>query len=329
MTTDRVAPATTWLADNLPDACPPFRLEPVPGGSSNPTLFVTDSTGERWVLRRPPAGRLLPSAQDMGREFRVQRALHAAGFPVPEPVLLCDDAQVLGAPFYVMRRVDGLVVRTVVDLDRLLRPEARWRAATDVAATLAQLHALDPEPVGLGDLGRREDYLARQLKRWRAQLEASVADSRVPQPGLTALYDRLLASIPAGGPTGIVHRDFWLGNVIVAPDGRLRAVLEWELCTLGATMADAAHLPLSWIELLRPLPEGLPETDELAAAYLAGTASTGADFDCYLAFAAWRVGCILAGVHARYAAGAGAGDRVDLDGHLARIDRLVTSESEP
>lgn len=318
-----VEPASAWLAAHVPGARPLFAFDPVPGGSSNPTFYVTDAAGRRWVLRRPPAGGVLPSAHDMGREFRVLSALHRAGFPVPEPVAFCQQSDVLGAPFYVMRRVEGLVLRSLADVGSLLEPSARRTAAAGLVATLARLHALDPDAIGLGDFGRREGYIARQLRRWSSQAEGSAAASGVPQPGLAAMHDRLAESLPEGGPTGIVHGDFRLGNVVVAPDGRLRAVLDWELCTLGATLADAAHLLLSWIEYPQPLPARLPSPREMAAAYLERAGASAADRDYHLAFAAWRLGCILAGVHARYAAGVGAGDRVDLGVHLKRIDSLV------
>lgn len=318
-----VEPTTAWLAANIAGAMPPFAFVPVPGGSSNPTFYVTDAAGACLVLRRPPAGGVLPSAHDMGREFRVLSALHRACFPVPEPVAFCQQSDVIGAPFYVMRCVQGLVLRNLADVESLLEPSARRTAAADLVATLARLHALDPDAIGLGDFGRREGYLARQLRRWRSQAEASAAASGVPQPGLAAMHDRLADSLPEGGPTGIVHGDFRLGNVLVAPDGRLRAVLDWELCTLGATLADAAHLLLSWIEYPQRLPAGLPSPREMAAAYLERAGASAADLDYHLAFAAWRLGCILAGVHARYAAGVGAGDRVDLGVHLKRIDSQV------
>jgi len=315
--------ATPWLAVNLPGARPPFHFQAVPGGSSNPTFFVTDAEGAEWVLRRPPPAGVLPSAHDMGREFRVLAALHAVGFPVPAPIGLAEVSDGLGAPFYVMVRVDGIVLRTEAEIEQLLDAAGRRRAADDLVSTMAALHELDPEAIGLGDLGRREGYLARQLRRWSTQAEASAASSGVPQPALGALHDRLLEALPERGPTGIVHGDFRIGNVVVAADGKLLAVLDWELCTLGATLADTAHTLVSWLEYPRPLPEGLPTAREMADTYLARTGQDGVDFDYYIAFAAWRLGCILAGVHARYTAGAGASDAVDPAAHLGRIERLA------
>jgi aminoglycoside phosphotransferase (APT) family kinase protein len=318
-----VEAAGPWLAGNVPGAAPPFRFEPVPGGSSNPTFFVSGAGGACWVLRRPPVSGVLPSAHDMAREFRVLTAVHSAGFPVPVPVRYCSDTDVLGAPFYVMEHLEGLVLRTAADAEQLLDAASRRRAAQELVDALARLHALEPDAIGLGDLGQRHGYLARQMRRWRGQVEASAASSGVPQPALEALYERLSAALPEGGPTGIVHGDFRLGNAIVAEDGRLLAVLDWELCTLGDTLADAAHMLLSWLEYPAPLPEGLPSGGELASAYLERTGDLDADLGYYMAFAAWRLGCILAGVHARYAAGVGAGDLVDPASHLARIERLA------
>ena len=318
-----VAGAVPWLAANLPGAVPPFEFQPVPGGSSNPTFYVTDAAGSRWVLRRPPLGGVLPSAHDMSREYSVQAALHAAGYPVPTPVGFSDGSDGLGAPFYVMERVDGIVLRTAEDVESLLDVASRGRAAGDLVAALAALHALDPDAIGLGSLGRREDYVARQLHRWSAQAEASAASSGVRQPALSDLHDRLAVRIPTGGPTGIVHGDFRLGNVIVGPDGALRAVVDWELCTLGEVLCDIAHTLVSWLQYPAQLPEGLPDARTIAGDYLRLAGLGDVDLGYYIAFAAWRVGCILAGVHARYVAGAGAGDTVDPAEHLARIDWLA------
>jgi len=222
-----------------------------------------------------------------------------------------------------MEQIDKIVLHSAAKIEQLLDAAGRRRAAGDLLETLAALHELDPDAVGLGDLGHGAGYLARQLHRWSTQAEASAAASGVPQPALRALHDRLAEALPESGPTGIVHGDFRLGNVVVAADGRLLAVLDWELCTLGATLADAAHTLVSWLQYPLPLPAGLPTAAELADTYLSRTGQGGVDLDYYLAFAAWRVGCILAGVHARYVAGAGAGDAVDPAAHLRRIDWMA------
>lgn len=317
-------PAAGWLQAAIPGARPPFAFELVPGGSSNPTFFVTDAAGAGWVLRRPPEHGRLATAHDMGREFRVISALHRAGLPVPGPIGYCGEASPIGVPFYVMERVDGLVVRARADVEALLDPPARARIVAELVEQLARLHELDPDAVGLGDLGRRSGYLERQLHRWSGQAEASGRASGVPQPRLGELHHRLWAAIPATTTTAIVHGDYRLGNLMVTPGGGLATILDWELSTIGDPLADTAHLVLSWIEMGEPAPPGLPDAEQLAAAYLDRTGRPARDFDFYLSFAAWRLACILVGVHARYQNGAGAGDRIDLSGHLERIARLAS-----
>jgi aminoglycoside phosphotransferase (APT) family kinase protein len=318
-----VGATASWLAQNIPGAQPPFRFEPVPGGSSNPTFFVSDRDGASWVLRRPPAHGRLAKAHDMAREFLVLTELSRAGLPVPTPIAFCEAAEVMEVPFYVMERVDGMVLRTREDILQLLDAPSRRRVALELIETLARIHRLEPDAIGLGHLGKRQGYLERQLRRWSIQAAASAVSSGVPQPALADLHARLVKSRPPDVPAAIVHGDFRLGNLVVAVDGGLLAVLDWELCTLGDPLADAAHTLVSWIEYGAPLPDGLPRARELATIYLEQWGNRNQDLGYHIAFAAWRFACILAGVHARYLSGAGAGDQVDLEVHLARIAWLA------
>ena len=230
--------------------------------------------------------------------------------PVPPVVGLCSDEPVTGAPFYVMRFVDGLILRDPGVVEPV--PEAvRWAAAESLVDVLADLHGVDPDAVGLGDLGRREGYVERTLKRWRGQWEKSKSREI---PLIEELADRLAAGIPAAGPARIVHGDFRLDNCIVSPDdGSVRAVLDWELCTLGDPLADLGQLLMYWTEPddeFSPLfwaptrAPGFPGRKDVTARYAARSGRDLSDLDFYVALAYWKGACILEGVYVRYASGA-------------------------
>jgi aminoglycoside phosphotransferase (APT) family kinase protein len=289
---------------------PPVRFSLIAGGRSNLTYAIIDAAAQRFVLRRPPLGPLLPSAHDMGREHRMIAALQGSAVPVPPVVGLCADEAVTGAPFYVMRFVDGLILRDPGAVEPV--PKAvRWAAAESLVDTLADLHATDPDAVGLGDLGRRDGYVERTLRRWRGQWQKS---KRREMPLIEEVADRLAAAIPPTGPARIVHGDFRLDNCIVSPDdGRVRAVLDWELCTLGDPLADLGQLLMFWaepedefsaIDWAPTLAAGFPGRKEITARYAARSGRDVSDLDFYVALAYWKGACILEGVYARYASGA-------------------------
>jgi aminoglycoside phosphotransferase (APT) family kinase protein len=208
----------------------------IEGGRSNLTYRVSGEAGGDVVVRRPPLGHVLPTAHDMAREYRVIAALHPTGFPVPVPLHLCDDPEVIGAPFYVMSYVDGRVLRDVVDLP----PPVAARTGELLIDTLVALHAIEPEAVGLWDFGRPDGFLARQVRRWYGQWERSRTRDL---PEMARLTDALAAAVPDSGRTGIVHGDYRLDNVIVdAAVSRVAAVLDWEMATLGDPLADLGLL---------------------------------------------------------------------------------------
>ncbi len=213
----------SYLASHRPDlATGPLRATLVAGGRSNLTYFVTDGTTE-YVLRRPPLGHVLATAHDMSREHTVISALGGTAVPVPETLLMCDDDAVLGAPFYLMSRVRGDVLRTRAQTDPL-PPDARRDLAHAMIDTLVALHQVDPYEVGLGEFGRPEGFLARQVRRWSAQLDRSRSRDL---PGADELRDRLAATVPASPPPAIVHGDFRLDNLIVDAEKRqVKAVLD-------------------------------------------------------------------------------------------------------
>jgi aminoglycoside phosphotransferase (APT) family kinase protein len=301
---------TAWFEAHAPGVVPPLRFSLIAGGRSNFTYTVTDSAGQRFVLRRPPLGPLLPSAHDMGREHRIMTAVAGSPVPVPPVVGLCPDEAVTGAPFYVMDFVDGLILRDPAAAATV--PErTRLAAAESLVDVLADLHRLDPAAVGLGDLGRQDGYVARLLRRWRGQWEKSKSREL---PLIDELADRLAAGIPEAGPARIVHGDYRLDNVIVAPaDGSVQAVLDWELCTLGDPLADVGMLLVYWTEpgdemsALSWAPTtaaGFPGRKEVAARYAASSGRDLSELDFYVALAYWKIAVILEGVYVRYASGA-------------------------
>jgi aminoglycoside phosphotransferase (APT) family kinase protein len=305
-----VAAVTEWIAERTPIR-PPLQFEVIQGGRSNLTYTVTDADGQRLILRRPPLHGVIESAHDMGRENRIISALADSDVPVPPTLGFEEDPEVTGAPFYVMRHVDGEVIRDSSAAEAHLTPATRAAATRDLVDVLARLHEVDPDEVGLGDLGRKEDYIARQLKRWHGQL----AKTRTRDlPLLDEVHERLVADIPEQGPAGIVHGDYRLDNLILDPsDGHVRAVLDWELTTLGDPLADVGLLLVYWSEAqdqtvpLLDSPttvEGFPGRAEVARLYAERSGRDLAEIDYYMAFGFWKLACILEGVYSRYSSGA-------------------------
>jgi aminoglycoside phosphotransferase (APT) family kinase protein len=301
---------TAWFETHAPGVRPPLRFSLIAGGRSNFTYTVDDSAGQRFVLRRPPLGPLLPSAHDMAREHRIMTALAGSPVPVPPVVGLCTDEGVSGAPFYVMRFVDGVILRDQPTAEAV--PEPIRTAATDsLVDVLADLHGLEPAAVGLGELGKQDGYVERLLRRWRGQWEKSKTRDL---PVVDEVAERLAANIPAAGPARIVHGDYRLDNVIVSPeDGSVQAVLDWELCTLGDPLADVGMLLVYWTEpgddfsaltWAPTLAAGFPGRKEVAARYAAASGRDLSEIDYYVALGYWKIAVILEGVYARYRSGA-------------------------
>lgn len=303
---DRLA---AWFATSVPGVADgPLEIIRIAGGHSNLTYRITDAAGSRWALRRPPTGMVLATAHDMGREWRFLTALADTPVPVPEPVALCTDPDVLGAGFYVMGFVDGEVLDDEASGHRLA-PAARHVAALDAVEVLAALHAVDPDEVGLGDLRRSGSYLERQLRRWHRQVHASaVADLEV----VDEVHRRLSARAARLPPpeVRIAHGDYRLGNLALDPSGAVAAVFDWELATLGDPLADLGWLIASWGGAGPPptiegpsLVPGWAGRDELVARYADRSGRDVGDLDLWVAFARWRSACIGAGVYSRYAGG--------------------------
>ncbi|MFB9904043.1 phosphotransferase family protein [Allokutzneria oryzae] len=300
----------------------PLTAELIAGGRSNLTYLVTDAAGTEWVLRRPPLGHVLATAHDMAREFRVISALGATPVPVPHAELLCTDPDVLGAPFYLMERAAGTVIRRREHAAGLGENGAR-ELSNQLIDVLADLHAVDPESVGLGDFGRPEGFMARQLSRWRKQLDAS--RSR-PVPELDALSERLGADVPDSGRPAIVHGDYRLDNVLVATDPlRIGAVLDWEMATLGDPLADLGLLVVYWERLagigdaIADDVSGMPgfrSAAELVARYAERSDVDLGRLSWYVAFGHFKLGVIIEGIHYRHTQGKTVGAGFELLGRM-------------
>jgi aminoglycoside phosphotransferase (APT) family kinase protein len=298
-----------WFAANVDSAEPPLRFQKISGGHSNLTYEVGDSAGKRWAMRRPPLGKTLGSAHDMSREQKVVSALASTDVPVAPIAGFCDDESVNGAPFYVMDFVEGPILRSEAEAEQHFDEAERRAIGERVADTLVDIHAVDVDAVGLGDLGKREDYVARQLHRWQGQWEKSKTREL---PVVDEVHDRLVARIPEQGPATIVHGDYRLDNMILADSGEVAAVVDWELCTLGDPLADVGMLFVYWAQpgdqltaLMQPptLAAGFPNRDELMQRYAERSRRDLAELDFYVALARWKLAIILEGVYSRYAAG--------------------------
>jgi len=303
-----VASLERYLAATIAGFAGPLTVRQFKGGQSNPT-YLLETPLRRYVLRRKPPGKLLPSAHAVDREYRVISALHVQGFPVAEPLAYCADESVAGTPFYVMDFVDGRVFwePQMPGVD----PAERAAVYDAMNATIAQLHGFDPARIGLGDFGKGENYVARQVERWSRQYRASETENI---DAMERLIDWLPKHIPAGGPVRLVHGDYRLDNLIVArEEPKVIAVLDWELSTLGDPLADFSYHLMTWH---MPHSEsaagtatlaghdlsalGIPSMNDYVDAYVA---RTGLDprphLPVYLAYNFFRIAAILQGIIGR------------------------------
>jgi aminoglycoside phosphotransferase (APT) family kinase protein len=304
-----VARLRDFLARERPDLAPgPLTAELITGGRSNLTYRLGDGTN-RWVLRRPPLGHVLATAHDMSREYRVMSALAGTAVPVPEMILLHEDPELLGAPFYLMAEVPGTVYRTAEQAAALGEP--RLRALSFALVTvLAELHAIDPGEVGLAGFGHPDGFLHRQLRRWRKQLDASRSRD---VDALDQLHHELEQSVPPPGRGTIVHGDFRLDNTIVAADDSIAAVVDWEMATLGDPLTDLGLLATYWdgmagIEdnpaIARVTRDaGFPPVAELIERYAAHSDLDLSELPWYVAFGHFKLAVIAEGIHFRYLQG--------------------------
>ena len=295
-----------YMAQHVEGFRGPLEIWQFRGGQSNPTYYV-HTAGARYVLRRKPPGKLLPSAHAVDREYRVITALRGSGVPVPRTYAMCDDAGVIGTPFYVMEYVRGRVMPDPRLPDE--SPAARAAIYDSMNTVLARLHTVDFQAVGLGDFGRTGAYVARQVHRWTQQYRASETE-RIE--AMERLIEWLPAHIPPEDETSLVHGDFRLHNTIVHPtEPRIVAVLDWELSTLGHPLSDLAYnclpfrLPGDVFEgFAGRVPEGIPSEEAYVEAYGKRTGRTAiAHWDFYVAFSMFRLSAIAQGIMGRVVAG--------------------------
>jgi aminoglycoside phosphotransferase (APT) family kinase protein len=328
---------TKWFTAHVPEVVTPLTFTLIAGGRSNLTFRVEDAEGRAWVLRRPPIHHVLPTAHDMVREHRLMSSLGPTGIPVPKTIGLCTDEEVNERPFFVMEFVEGHIVRDSTEAEKAFDVATRSSIGKHMAETLSALHGVDPDSVGLGDLGRRDGYIERQLKRWSGQF-AQTSVEGVDHGGLVErVGEELARRVPPQQRTAIVHGDYRLDNVVLDDRGEVRAILDWELCTLGDPLADVGLLMDYWTD---------PE-DSTSVLLFSPTTAPGfstraqvlehyarvSDLDLtrigfYCAFGYWKLACILQGVYARYMAGAGAGDRGSVDAFPAQVAHLAQLASE-
>lgn len=330
-------PVAAWLEENIEGATGPFTYDLITGGHSNITFKVTDANGTELVLRRPPLGAVLATAHDMGREHRIISGVGRSDVPVPRALGLCSDESVNDAPFYIMNYVDGLVAHDATSIGKGM-PDHDLRATTSnaVVDVLAQLHLVNPDDVGLGELGRKEAYLDRQLKRWSGQWEKSKTRE---MPDMDWVYEELIKRKPEQRYTGIVHGDYRLGNMLVDPvTGAVSAVLDWELCTLGDVLADVGYLLNNWVQPgertavgatgFATATGGFATREQLVERYIEKTGFEVGDVNYYRAFQNWRLAAIVEGVLSRYLQGVMADKSADTDLFKAQVDGLCAQAVE-
>lgn len=319
-----------WVRGLGIGATPPFELTPIGNGKSNLTYVLGDGSGRRWVARRPPLGELLPSAHDVAREYRVLSRLAATDVPIATPIALREPDERLDVPLTLMEHVAGLVIDSEEALAPVA-PERRRAIGLSLARTLATVHAVDIDAIGLDGLASHKPYAARQLQRWSRQFE----DSKTREMPLVAeLAERLRRQIPEQRELTLVHGDYHLLNVITDPaSGSVRAILDWELCTLGDPLADLGGLLAYWPEAGDPVPAapnalptrpGFPTRAELTAAYAEASGRDTAAVGFWEVLGCWKVAIISEGILRRRLDQPENGDPAEAaEGTQRMLDRAV------
>jgi aminoglycoside phosphotransferase (APT) family kinase protein len=322
-----------WFAANVEGATgAPLHASLISGGRSNLTYSVGDDAHE-WVLRRPPLGHVLPTAHDMAREYTVLTALARTDVPVPRTLAFCSDDAVNDAPFYVMDKVDGVILRTPAELTALSPDQAR-RCSEGLIDVLVGIHAVDYRAVGLSEFGHPDGYVERQVRRWGEQWERSKAND---VPAIDELARRLRAALPESPPPTIVHGDYRLDNTMLAADdvGRIIAVLDWEMATLGDPLSDLGLFLVYWGRDQSNLAgaarsmgsaDGFLSREEVAQRYANASGRDVRQLDFYEMLASYKLAIILAGIQARYAMGKTVGEGFEHVG--AMVETIADSALE-
>ncbi len=322
-----------WIAEHIDSLTPPLQWTRLEGGHSNLTYRLDDANGQSAVIRRPPQGVLLPKAHDMSREWSLISALGPTPVPVPVALGFCESPDVTGAWFYVMGRVDGRPLYTEAHTLEWVPEENRPKLAYSFIDVLADLHAVDPDAVGLGDLGKRDGYVERQLRTWYRSWTASIEPAEFDDPRAHDLQRYFLDNLPDQGPARVVHGDYSLHNCLVGPDSTIAAVVDWEISTLGDPLADLAYALNNWpqpgdtatVSDRRPTAApGFPPRDELAERYADRTGRELSNLGYYVGFNRWKSAAITHGVYARYMEGKKSTEGIDLENMPIQIERSLT-----
>ena len=332
----KVDAVEAWIASNIPSLCPPFEWTRLEGGHSNLTYKLEDGDGNEAVIRRPPQGQLLPKAHDMGREWSLISALGPTAVPVPEALGFCESHDITGAWFYVMGCINGRPLYNNEETEEWIPEEKRITLANSFVDVLADLHSLDPDEIGLSDLGKRDSYVGRQLKTWYRSWTSSIEGADFDDARAHELQQFFLDNLPVQEKARVVHGDYGLHNCLTGPDCTIAAVVDWEISTLGDPLADLAYalnffpdpsdtIPIS-PEAATAVP-GFPTRTEMAARYGSRTKRDLSNLDYYTAFNRWKSACIVHGLYARYMEGKKSSEGVDLEHMRSRIDgSLVLAE---
>ena len=318
-----------WIADNIPSLSPPFKWTRLEGGHSNLTYKLDDSNGKEAVIRRPPQGQLLPKAHDMSREWSLISALGPTAVPVPEALGFCESPDVTGAWFYVMGCINGRPLYNNEETEEWVPEVKRPTLANSFVDVLADLHSLDPDEIGLSDLGKRDSYVGRQLKTWYRSWTSSIEGADFDDDRAHNLQRFFLKNLPQQEKARVVHGDYGLHNCLTGPDSTVAAVVDWEISTLGDPLADLAYALNFFPDPSDTIPispeaatavSGFPTRTEMAARYETRTGRDLSNLDYYTGFNRWKSACIVHGVYARYMEGKKSSEGVDLEHMRSRIE---------
>ena len=326
-----------WVRQNVPELTPPFDWIRLEGGHSNLTYQIDDQNGRSAVIRRPPEGELLPKAHDMSREWALIKALSTTNVPVPKPYGFCEDPDVTGAWFYIMGLIDGKPLYNSEDTQGLVPQSKRETLAHSFFDALADLHQVDPDAVGLGELGKRDSYVGRQIKTWYRSWTSSVSGANFDDDRAHTLQAYFLEHLPDQGPIRVVHGDYGLHNCLFGTDCTVAAIVDWEISTLGDPLADLAYALNPWPDPSDKRPsapesatslKGFPPRSALAQRYEDRTGRDLSNLPYYVAFNRWKSACIVHGVYARYMEGKKSTEGVDLETLRTRIDLSLELAAE-
>jgi aminoglycoside phosphotransferase (APT) family kinase protein len=313
----RLASLSTWMQDNIAgfDASAALQTTLLAGGRSNISYKLTDASGSSWVLRRPPLGHIMPSAHDMGREFRVLSGLNSVSYPTPATRGYCEDESVIGAKFMMMDFVDGRVIESAQTASSLSAAQAD-EISQELVDTLARLHAVDPTTAGLDQLGKPAGYLQRQVKRWGEQWQITKTRELPEIEALHAWLETAIAKVPESLPTSIVHGDYRIDNVILARDkSEIVAVLDWEMSTLGDPISDLAISLVYWSQTTDTLRKKIPVAEDVTSGpgfwsrqqfldrYVSQTGLDISHLDECVALACFKLAVIMESIHHRNLSG--------------------------